>query len=533
MASPSSLERAGSPYAARNRGSRDGEPPREKSNPGLFGSVSCFFSETVWSEARPRRGLRGLFYRVCRILHLCVRGFIQDDCVFRASALTYITVLSLVPLLAFSFSVAQGFGFYEKLVADTINPFLDSTFGPVASGGALVPDAPAQSHEIRVAVDRVLAMAGSYVKETKVASLGALGLVILLWAVLKLLGTIERSFNHIWGVQRPRSIVRKFSDYLAMVIVAPIFLFTATAVTAAAESHGVTEILREKLHLGLILDLLVKAVPLIALWLGFTFVYLVMPNARTRIVSAVIGAIVGGSLWHLTLLLHIKFQVGVANYNAIYASFAAIPIFLVWIQFSWVAVLVGAEVCFAHQSEPDYLRVARSRPSDHAFKELLAVRAMARIGQRFLSGGPGWTADGLATELAVPIRPMEEVLDLLIEGGVLAVAPTGSQDAFLPARDLDTITVKSVLDALKGTRGPVDVPARTKADHRIDGMLAALNQEMADSPSNATMRNLALAVSQENTEPGSFSRTASSGPENATARLAVRENEPGSVFRGS
>lgn len=499
MASPSSLERAVSPYAERARGTRDGEPPREGTKLQLFGAVSKFFSETVWSENRPRRGALGFFYRVCRILHLCVRGFIHDDCVFRASALTYITVLSLVPLLAFSFSVAQGFGFYEKLVQETINPFLDRTFGPVATGGAHVP-IPVQSHEIRVAIDRVLEMAGTYVQETKVASLGALGLVILLWAVLKLLSTIERSFNHIWGVQRPRSIVRKFSDYLAMVIVAPIFLFTATGITAFAENHGVTEVLREKLHLGPILDLLVAGVPLIALWLGFTFVYLVMPNARTRVVSAVIGAIVGGTLWHLTLLLHIKFQVGVANYNAIYASFAAIPIFLIWIQFSWVAVLVGAEVCFAHQSEPDYLRVARSRPADHAFKELLGVRAMARIGQRFLAGGPSWTADALAAEIAVPIRPMEEVLDLLVQRGVLAVAPMGSQDAFLPARDLDAITVKSVLDALKGTSGPVDVPARTKADHRIDKILAALNQEMADSHSNATMRDLAVAVSREESE---------------------------------
>src|SRR5262245_2612850 len=195
MASPSDLERAGSPYAEGDRRTLRAEPPRGMARIRLLAPISCFFSETVWSEARPRHGLLGFFYRVCRILHLCVRGFIHDDCVFRASALTYITVLSLVPLLAFSFSVAQGFGFYEKLVAETINPFLDSTFGPVAPGGVTVADAPAQSHEIRVAIDRVLGMAGSYVQETKVASLGALGLVILLWAVLKLLGTIERSFN--------------------------------------------------------------------------------------------------------------------------------------------------------------------------------------------------------------------------------------------------------------------------------------------------------------------------------------------------
>lgn len=496
MAAPSSLDRAGSPYA---RGTRDREPPRARRTPRVLARISEFFSQTVWSEDRPRRGFPAFVYRVGRIVHLCVRGFIHDDIVFRASALTYITVLSLVPLLAFSFSVAKGFGFYDPLVHGTINPFLDRTFGPLESNAPLVPD-PTSSHEMRVAIDRVLEMVGGIVQETKVASLGALGLVILIWAVIKLLGTIERSFNHIWGVQRPRSILRKLTDYLAMVIVAPIFLFTATAITTAAESHGVTEFLREKLHLGLLLDVLVEGLPLIALWLGFTFVYMAMPNARTRIGSAILGAIVGGTLWHLTLLLQIKFQVGVARYNPIYASFAAIPIFLVWIQFSWVAVLLGAEVCFAHQSEPDYLRVARSRPSDHAFKELLALRAMARIGERFLSGGPAWTSDDMATELAVPIRPLEEVLDLLIQRGLLAVAPAGSQDAFLPARDLDAITVKSVIDALKGTSGPVDVPARTRADHRIDRILATLDQEMAGSHSNATMRSLALAVAREEAE---------------------------------
>ena len=496
MASPSSMDPGGSPFR-RIRGTNYREPPREAWRPRIFEPISKFFSETVWSDARPRQGPLAFLYRVCRIVHLCVRGFFRDDIVFRASALTYITVLSLVPLLAFSFSVAKGFGFYEPLVEDTINPFLDRTFGSTAPGAPVVAT---QSHEIRVAIDQVLTMVGGVVQETKVAGLGTLGLAILLWAVIKLLGTIERSFNHIWGVQRARSILRKLSDYLAMVVVAPIFLFTATAITAAAENKGWTDFVRETLHLGPLIDLLVRALPLIALWIGFTFVYLVMPNARTRILSAILGAIVGGTLWHVTLLLHIKFQVGVARYSAIYASFAAIPIFLIWIQFSWVAVLVGAEVCFAHQSEPDYLRVARSRPSDHAFKELLAVRAMARIGQRFLACGPPWTSDDLATELAVPIRPMEEVLDLLVQRGVLAVVPSGPEDAFLPARDLDAVTVKSVLDALKGTSGPVDVPARTKADHRIDGILAALDQELTGSVSNATMRSLALAVEREEAE---------------------------------
>jgi membrane protein len=502
MAYHPGLDRAGSPFAP---AAGAAGPPPESRLPRPLARIGAFFSETVWAEDRPRKGALAFVYRVARIVHLSVRGFVRDDCLFRASALTYITVLSLVPLLAFSFSVAKGFGFYEPLVRDTVNPFLDRTFGPIDAPA--IPSATS-NHEMRVAIDRVLQMVGGVVQDTKVTSLGAFGLVILGWAVIKLLGTIERSFNQIWGVQRPRSILRKVSDYLAMVVVTPIFLFTATAITAAATSSGLTAVLRESLHLGAVLDLLVASVPLLALWLGFTFVYLAMPNARTRVLSAAIGAVVGGTLWHLTLLAHIEFQVGIARYNAIYSSFAAIPIFLIWIQFSWVSVLVGAEVCFAHQSEPGYLRLARSRPADHAFMELLGLRAMSRIGERFLSGGDPWTSDALATGLEVPVRPIEEVLAVLVQRGLVAVVPFGSQDAFLPARDLDSITVKSVIDALKGTSGPVAVPARSRADHRIDRILATLDAELTGSRSNLSLRSLAQTVAREEAEERERERAA-------------------------
>lgn len=452
-----------------------------------------FFSEAVWDEDRPREGWRAGLYRLCRIAYLAVRGFVQDECVFRASALTYITVLSLVPLLAFSFSVAKGFGFYQQLVEGTVDPFLDKTFGPLdasAPGAA----ASANTHEMRVAFSQLLDLVGKVVQETRVTSLGAFGLLILGWAVIKLLGTIERSFNHIWGAQRPRSLLRKISDYLTMVIVTPIFLFTATGLTTAAQNSGFVAMLRERFHMGPVLDLLVTLLPLLSLWIGFTFVYLAMPNAHTRVLSAIVGALIGGTLWWLTLLLHVRFQVGIARYSAIYSSFAAIPIFLIWINISWVTVLFGAEVCFAHQSEPSYLRVAAARPRDHAFKELLGLRAMSRIGERFLEGGKPCTAQELAGLLAVPPRPLEEVLSVLVARGLLAAAPAGKEEAFLPARDLDAITVKAVIDALKGTSGPVDVPATTDSDREIDRILESLDREMARSASNATLRSLALAT---------------------------------------
>ncbi len=494
---------------------------REKESkrpPELLQRFFAFFDETVWGDDRPRGGPRALLYRLCRIGDLAVRGFQQDECLFRASALTYITVLSLVPLLAFSFSIAKGFGFYEKLVRDTVNPFLDRTFGTLDASG--LDAVQGNTHDVRVAFGRLLDIVGNVVQETRVTSLGVFGLVILGWAVIKLLGTIERSFNRIWRVQRSRTLLRKVSDYLTMVIVTPIFLFTATGLTTAAQSSGFVAFLRAQLHLGPILDFLVALLPLISLWIGFTFVYLAMPNARTRLVSAIVGAMIGGTLWWLTLILHVQFQIGVAKYSAIYSSFAAIPIFLIWVNISWVTVLLGAEVCFAHQSEPSYLRVYASRPADHAFKELLGLRAMTRIGERFLAGGEPWTSTSLATELQVPQRPLEEVLSVLVDRKILATSPAGKDELLLPSRDLDSITVKSVIDALKGTSGPVDVPATTAVDREIDRLLESLDGEMARSPSNATLRSLAQASQEDPAEP-----SAAEGRGGSSARDVGRPGE--------
>jgi membrane protein len=196
----------------------------------------------------------------------------------------------------------------------------------------------------------------------------------------------------------------------------------------------------------------------------------------------------------VALVLHIKFQIGIARYNALYSGFAAFPIFLMWMNVCWVTVLFGAEVCFAHQSEESYMHVARSRPADHAFKEIVALRAMTRIGATFLSGGEPWTVSRLAAELAVPQRPLQEILGLLVARGMLAEIERGKESAYLPARDLGGITVKSVLDALKGTTGLVAVPTSSPIDIDIDRLMAGFDQEARESNFNQTVRMLAEAA---------------------------------------
>lgn len=461
---------------------------------GPFARVRRFFAEDVWRRDRVASG--NLFFKTARVSYLAARGFFADHCFFRASALTYITVLSLVPLLAFSFSVAKGFGFYHDLLNGTINPFLDRTFGPLGAGQTMVM-ADAAAPEMRTAIDKVL----SFVESTDVSALGFFGLALLLFTVLKLLGTIERSFNDIWGVQRSRSLMRKVSDYLAMVVVTPIFLFVAAGLTTAARTNSVVAEWSASIGMDGVMHVVLSLMPVLALWLGFTFIYMAMPNTKTHFMSAILGALIAGTLWQITLLLHLKFQIGIARYNAIYSSFAAIPIFLVWINTSWVIVLLGAEISFAHQSEPSYAHVEQSELADHAFKERLGLRALTRIGQGFLQGKPARTASSLALELSAPQRVLEEVLYVFVSRGLLAETTEGEEPGYLPAKDLETITVKSVLDALRGTAGHLDAQATVAVDAHIDRILAGLDEETQGSRYNRTLKALAEAALRDSATP--------------------------------
>ena len=433
--------------------------------------LAVFLAQDVWSadlEALPF--LRRSAYRVLRVAFLAGRGFVEDRCLFRASGLAYITVLSLVPLLAFCFSAAKGLGAYEHLMGGTVTPFLDRTFG---AGGP-------EASELRQAVDKLF----SFVDATDVGKLGAFGLAFLAYTVIKLLGTIERAFNDIWGIHGARSFVRKISDYLSLVVVVPILLASATAAAAALQSASGIAHLDETFRLGPVRELFVPMVPLLGVWVGFAFLYLFMPNTRTRIVSSAIGGVAGGTLWFLAQALHVRFQIGMANYNALYSGFAAFPIFLLWIYVSWIAVLFGAEFAFSHQNQAAYRQIARSRHYDHAFREVLAIRVLTRIGMAFRKNEPPRDAIGLADELAVTERSVREVLSRMEAAGLVAPVDESFDRGALPARDLANTRITDVLDAIAERRKPVSFPPTGPVDQELDALHARFEGERAGSRLN-------------------------------------------------
>lgn len=471
---------------------------------GPLGRTWRFLARDVWRAdveglSRARRAL----YRACRVLFLTARSFAGDRCLVRAAALTYTTVLSIVPLLALAFAALKGLGYYEELRATYIDRYLDGLFGTAApletAVGAPAPaldDAAASLSalsrpiverpppaptgvELRRGFDQVL----NLVDRTDLKGLGFLGLTVLIAAVLRLLGSIEGAFNEIWGVTKSRAWVRKLSDYVTIVVAVPLAAVIAIGAVRAAQSiDGLESIVRAAKFL----------LPMLSGWALLALAYLVMPNRRQRFASVLLGSFAGALAWQLALVVYVQLQIGLARWNAIYASFTAIPLFLFWVQTSWLIVLAGAELAFAHESEPSYRGFAGATAHSQTFGEQLALRAMTRLTEAFLDGRPAPSAAAIAASLGLAPREVQEPLAALQRAGLAAAVEGGESAGFLPARDPARIAVADVLGAMRGVGVEAPLAASSEIDRHVDRLIAGLEAEQRGSAYNRTLRDLVL-----------------------------------------
>jgi len=285
-----------------------------------------FLDHELWEmDATDKPWWRRALINQGQILALVVRGFISDGCMLRASALTFTTLLSLVPLLALVFSVLKGFG-----VQNELEPLL---LEQLAVGGG-------------AAVTKIV----EYINNTNVARLGSYGLIFLIVTVLTLLSNIEKSFNSVWGVVETRPMLRRFTDYFSVVTIGPLLVVVAISMTSTLKSQQLVITLIKYEYLGEVLLFMFEILPFMVMWLVFAGLYLFMPNVKVSPRAALIGGVFGGTLWQLSQWGYLNFQVGVARYNAIYGTMAALPILMVWIYLSWMIVLLGLEMTYARRT---------------------------------------------------------------------------------------------------------------------------------------------------------------------------------------
>lgn len=432
------------------------------------------FTASFWTSFF-RRG-NALIAKFGRICVAATRGFNDDECPLKASALTFSSLLSIVPVLAVAFGIAKGFGFEKHLENEITQKFFEQ----------------------REVADKLIAFAYSALSNAQGGLIAGIGIIALFWTVLKLLGNIESSFNSIWKVHRSRSIARKFSDYLAMMIFCPLFfaassslsIFIVTQVTSYSRATGIWDTVSP------IISLSFQVFPLLFSWALFTAIYLIMPNTKVPFSFACAAGIVAGTAFQIVQWAYINFQLGISSYGAIYGSFAALPLFLLWLYISWVIALAGAEI--AYHAENDISRVRpegsdKMRPVD---ERLVGLSLTGCCIQSFKQGTPPPTLHKLAQQMGLSVIATRRVANRLKEAGILSEvkSPDNNDECYQPGRDIRNINIKAVCDALDSSRHQYYIAFYDGQMQLLDDRLAAFDQQNMTAPDNVILEDITRKI---------------------------------------
>ncbi len=432
-----------------------------------------FIKNEIWRTSLDEFSkTRSMLIRILRILVLSFRGFIEDKVQLRASALTYFSMLSIVPVVAMVFGIAKGFGL-EKALERQLTESLSG------------------QEEV---LNWVIQFANNMLINAKGGWIAGFGLVVLFWAVIKVLGNIEESFNGIWQIQKGRGLARKFTDYLSFLLIAPILMilsssasvYISTQVSHLTESSSLINLI------GPFLFGLVKLIPYVIVWLLFTFLYVMMPNTKVKFTSAVIAGIVAGTIFQVLQWFYIFFQVGVSKYNAIYGGFAALPLFLIWMNLSWIIVLFGAEISFSIQNVKKYEFESESKNISIVHRRLVSLLISNVIIKNFEVGNKPLSAPQISTTLKIPIRIIREILYLLVESEVITeiLSEKTKERSYQPAIDINKITIDFVINRIEnyGT-SQINVDQSDVYD-LVSNKLMSFNQLIAKSADNVLLKDI-------------------------------------------
>lgn len=391
-----------------------------------------------------------------RFAYALIRDLWNGDLSLRAMSLVYTTILSVVPLLAFAFSVLKGLGFHRDLA-----PLLQGFLSPLG------PRAGELTERIVVFVDNVSS-----------STLASISIVILLFSALSMAQKVEGSFNFVWRVDRPRSFARRFSEYLSVMLVGPLLMSVAMGFIATLASRAATSRLSEVPILGAWIDTLSGFLPYLLVIGSFTFLYVFVPNTRVRFVPAALGGVFAGVLWAGGGSLFTSFVVSVSRAEAIYSGFAIVIVAMAWLYLSWLILLLGAQLAFYVQNS-DYLPLGqRAAATSSALRERLALATMLLVGRDFEAPGHGWRIESLAAHIRVPRNLLDPVVAALSAASLLTRT---HEQRLIPARDPRRIAVVDVVAAIRNGE---------PSGHALDEDWGPTVAEIADGIEDAIRRSL-------------------------------------------
>jgi membrane protein len=436
----------------------------------IIQQVTQFFEKDIWKiSTKGKHPMFGFLVRSGRILFIAVRGFYKDKIQLRASALSFYTMLSIVPILAMVFGIAQGFGLKEHL-------------------STLLKERLQGQAEV---LNTLLGFVDHYLGRINSGYIAGIGLVVLFWSVMKVLGNIESSFNNIWQIKKSRMFARQFTDYISLLVIAPVFLVIASSFNVS-QLQSVSDSIPFLHYLGSVLKVMVTILSYTLIWFVFTLIYIVVPNTKVKFIPALIAGIIAGTLFQLLQWGYVNFQSMLSGYGAVYGTFAALPLFMMWLEFSWLIVLLGAEISFAYQNASQYEQEAQGLQVNLKHRRVLLLLVAQKIVKNFSEGLAPLNAADIAVQLDIPVRLIRDLLYDLLNARIIieTLTPEVREVAYQPALDPAKITVSYVIDTLDKQGQQVSFEKESKELINLTQVVESFYQDIRNSDNNKAIRDL-------------------------------------------
>ena len=437
----------------------------------LIKKVSNFLTKDIWhlDTSGLNRTRAGLVY-IVKLIYATVKGYTENELGLRSMGLVYSTLLSIVPLLAFSASILKAFG----VVENRMEPFLDNFLEPLGDKG------PEITSQIIGFIDNI-----------NFGVLGVVGLLLLIYTSVSLIMKIEDSINHIWNVRRGRGIFRRFSDYITILLLGPVLIFSAIALTTSFESNAVVQKVLDIEPLGTLVLFAAKFTPYLLVFLVFTFIYVILPNTKVSVKSAFVSGVVSAIAWQTTSWVFAFTVAKSTKYASIYSSLAVLILFMLWVYINWLIFLIGAQLTYCHQNL-NTLDLGRTifRLSSKV-KEKLAFMVMYLIADNFYHGKEQWTYNALVKHLELPQESIEDTIKEL-EDKKLILEVDEDPPYYLPAKDLESIKLTEILEAARINNETDILESRHLSNPEVDQITDKIEDTIHDSLGELTLRDLII-----------------------------------------
>lgn len=440
----------------------------------MVSSIKHFIKKTLWEidiDRLPTYKKYALLF--LRIILLALFNFYERKTINYASSLTYYTALNLVPIIAVVFGLAKGFGL-ERL--------LEKQIMKIAENANWQPEITRY----------ILDFSRNFLEQTKGGVIAGVGVVFLFWTIMAIIGKIEYSFNSIWGVKKERTFVRKFTDYMAIFIIAPILFAISNSITILV-STKIGLIMKNIGMEGIIIytvKVLLEIISYGSLWVLLITLYIIIPNTKVPLKSALVGGIISGTVLYIIQWIYINFQIGVAKYGAIYGSLAALPLLFMWMNISWIVVLFGVEIAYAYENRETYGWIPPFSSLNVRTKKILLLSVFKMICKQYYELKRPLSTKEISTLIKAPLSIVKDIIEILISSKlVVEISEDNIHGLYQPARPLEGLTVEDVLNAYEKT-GVILNEYKSDYLNEVKDLLEQIERMRKNFPENKEIKKI-------------------------------------------